>query len=258
MVVKPRYQKIERERLYEGVAGHIEELVSSGELRPGDKLPAERELGERLGVGRGVVREAVKVLAERGLVSVEPGRGTFVIELGRDLISQHLARLFRMGVHRHTHLNEVRRILEVEIASLAAQRAKTENIEKMYQALEEMDENMTSPEAFIEADLAFHSALSEATQNEVLPLLLEPIVDLLRASRRLIFQVPGAPARGQGWHRRIYEAVRNGDVDAARECMAAHMEQVRVDAKRGEDAQSRQAGRLSSVDGKPEVKKQAR
>ena len=225
------YQRVSRERLYEQIADHVEELVSSGKLQQGDRLPPERELAERLGVARGVVREAVKLLGARGLVTVIPGRGTFIAEMSPDAISDHLGRFFRLGSKSHSDLNELRRILEVEIAFLAAQRATPADFEEMQQAIQAMDEYIESAEEYIVADMDFHLALAKAAQNEMFPLLIEVIADLLRESRQVIFQVSGAPQRGQLWHRRIYDAIERQDASAAREAMQQHMQQVAEDAR---------------------------
>ncbi len=227
------YHKFPRERLYEQIAQHVEELVSAGKLQRGDKLPPERELAERLGVARGVVREAVTLLAARGLVTVKPGRGTFIAEISSDSIVDHLDRYFRLGDQSHNDLNELRRILEVEIAFLAAQRANTENLAEMKQAIQAMDDNIAVPESYIDADMAFHLAIAQAAQNAMFPLLTEVLADLLRESRLMIFEVPGAPERGQSWHRKIYEAVEKQDAVAAREAMRQHMQQVTEDAEAG-------------------------
>jgi GntR family transcriptional repressor for pyruvate dehydrogenase complex len=224
------YFEFPRERLYEQVADHVEELVGSGKLQQGDKLPPERELAQRLGVARGVVREAVKLLGARGLVTVRPGRGTFIVEMSSDSISDHLSRFFRLGYQSHGDLNELRRILEVEIAFLAAQRAEAEDLAEMERAIQEMDDSIETPESYIDADIDFHLALARAAQNVMFPVLTEVLTALLRESRSLIFQVPGAPERGQAWHRRIYKAVERQDADAAREAMKQHMQQVTEDA----------------------------
>lgn len=228
------YPKFTRDRLYEQVANLVEDLVDTGKLQVGDRLPPERELAERLGVARGVVREAVKVLAVKGLVTVEPGRGTFVADLNADSVSEHIDRLFRTGKLRHGDLNEFRTHLEIEVAGLAAQRAAPDNLAEMEQAIQFMDTNIDEPEAYIAADLAFHLALAKATQNRMFPLLVEVIVDILQESRRMIFRVPGAAERGQAWHRLILESVTRGDAATSRESMRMHMAQVAEDAAAGD------------------------
>lgn len=230
VVTDQLYRKFNRERLYEQIADHIEQLVINGQLQVGERLPPERELAERLGVARGVVREAVKLLAVRGVVTIEPGRGTFIVEQSGRSISDQLARMFRMGRLTHRDLNELRQVLEVEIARLAAQRANADDLAVLQQAIQEMDDNLACPEEYIAADLDFHLALARAARNGLFELFIAVIVDLLRASRRLIFEVPGAPQRGQAWHRLICDAVSRGDAAAAAESMRKHLEQVSQDA----------------------------
>ena len=220
-----------RERLSEQVAGYIESLVDSGKLQPGDRLPPERDLAETLHVGRGVIREAVQVLGTRGLVVVRPGLGTFVTEMSSDYITQHLGRFFRLSNQSLTDLNELRQILEVEIATFAASRAQPHEIAELAAAIQAMDESGDSAEKYVEADQAFHFALARASRNELFPLLLEAISDYLEASRLMIFDVPGAPQRGQGWHRRIHQAIERHDRSAARQAMREHMKQVAEDAQ---------------------------
>jgi len=227
------YHKFTRERLYEQVADHIDGLISAGKLKVGDRLPPERELAERLGVARGVVREAVRLLSVKGLVTVEPGRGTFIVERGAETISDHLSRLSRMGRFTFDDLNELRRMLEVEIAALAAERAQPEDVVQLNQAIEVMEEHLDAPEGYIAADLEFHLALANATQNRMFSLLIEVIVDLLQESRRLIFHVPGAPQRGQVWHRKIAVAVAQRDAAGASEAMRRHLEQITADSSVG-------------------------
>lgn len=220
-----------RERLYEQVADYIEDLVSSGQLRPGDKLPPERELAETLRVARGVVREAVKVLVERGLVTVKPGLGTYISEVSANAISDHLDRYFRLGNQSHSDLIELRQILEVEFAALAAQRAEAEDLAVLRAAVEEMQRNIDSAQLYIDADQEFHVAIARAARNEMFPLLLESVAGYLEASRLMIFKVPGAPQRGQDWHRELVAAIERRDAAGARHAMREHMTQVAADVQ---------------------------
>lgn len=220
---------LSRERLYEQVADYIEGLVDSGKVRSGDRLPPERELAETLHVGRGVIREAVKLLHARGLVTVKPGLGTYIAEMGQNYIAGHLGRYLRMSNQSLNDLNELRQILEVEIAFYAAQRAQEEDLEQMRRAIMQMDEPGVSAERYIEADQSFHLALARSTRNELFPLLLEVVADRLAALRLLAFQVPGAPQRGQSAHYLLLHAIERQDAAAARQAMVDHMRQVAED-----------------------------
>jgi DNA-binding FadR family transcriptional regulator len=227
----PRAQ-IQNARLYEQIVDQIEAQLLNGQLHYGDRLPTERELGAQFGVSRTVVREAVKALCEKGLVHSHPGRGTFVMDGTSRSVRHNLGFMMRIGATGGSaSLTEVREILEPEIAALAASRANEENLAAMRQAVAIMDGALRDADAFIEADLSFHLALAEATQNALIPTLLDPIVDLLREHRKRIFDTHGAPERGQYYHKRILEAVLHGDSEGAREAMGAHLRQVQMDSK---------------------------
>ena len=225
------YTPIRTSRLYEQIVEQIEERVLRGDLKPGDQLPSERELAEQFQVSRTAVREAMKALREKGLVEVHPGRGTFVTGGTAQVVRHSLDRVLRFTQSGGAmELVEVREVLEPEIAALAAERAQPEHLEAMRQAVAAMDASMDDPEAFIEADLDFHLALAEGTGNALIPLLIDPIVDLLREQRTRIFFVPGGAARGQYHHKRILEAVERRDPEAARQAMRAHLKQIRQDS----------------------------
>jgi GntR family transcriptional repressor for pyruvate dehydrogenase complex len=245
-VVEELYHSFNRQRLYDQIASYVEDAISSGRLEPGEQLPPERELAERFGVARGVIREATKLLAERGLVVVLPGRGTYVAEVDPDILSGQISRLVRVGSASYHDLNEVRAILEVGIVDLAARRATPDDLAHMKRALDEMEVSLADPDRYIEADLVFHFALAGAAKNPLFSQLVSAMVDALRGSRQTIFRVPGAPGRGQSWHRLIYEAVKRGDSQAACEVMRKHMQQVMEDANVGEHVQP-EPGRVEAV-----------
>ncbi len=218
-------------RLYEQLVQQIEQRVLSGELRPGDRLPSERELAEQFGVSRTAVREAVKTLHEKGLLDIQVGRGTFIKHGTSQAVRQSLGLMVRIGqADGYADLVQVRAILEPEIAALAADHASPSDIEHMQHAVQAMDQALHDAEAFVEADLEFHLALASASGNSLIPILIDPIVDLLREQRKRIFLVPGGPQRGQVYHKRILEAVTRRDAAEAREAMRAHLEQVRADS----------------------------
>ena len=234
------YTAIQPNRLYEQIVEQIKRRILSGELRDGDQLPTERELAEQFGVSRTAVREAMKALAQSGLVEVRPGRGTFVIYGASKAVRHSLDLMMRIGSHKWEDLVQIREILEPEIAALAALHATEEEIAAMQQAIATMDASLDDADAFIAADHAFHMAIAKGTHNQLIPLLIEPIVDLLHEQRKGIFYVEGGPQRGQYHHRRILEAILQRDPDTAREAMQAHLRQVRQDsqtaASRQEDA----------------------
>ena len=225
------YKPVLSLRLYEQIVQQIEESILKGDLKPGDQLPAERDLAQRFGVSRTAVREAVKVLREKGLVNAYSGRGTFITDGTSQAIRQSLDLMVKIGQPEgSTQLVEVREILEPEIAALAAARAEEPHLAAMREAIAVMDRERQDPDAFIEADLDFHLALAEAAANPIILSLIDSIVGLLREQRMKIFHVEGGPERGQFHHKRILEAVEQRDPEKARQAMRAHLEQVREDS----------------------------
>jgi GntR family transcriptional regulator, transcriptional repressor for pyruvate dehydrogenase complex len=226
------YKLVRTSRLYEQIVQQIEESILKGDLKPGDQLPAERELAQRFGVSRTAVREAVKALREKGLVEAYSGRGTFITDGTSQAVRQSLDLMVKIGQPEgSTHLAEVRAILEPEIAALAASRAQDSDLAVLREAVAVMDRAQKDPDAYIEADLDFHLALAEAASNPLILSLIDSIVGLLREQRLRIFNVPGGPERGQFHHKRILEAMERRDPDKAREAMRAHLEQVREDGQ---------------------------
>jgi len=227
----PNYSPIQTGRLYEQIVAQIEERVVRGELKLGDQLPAERELAAQFGVSRTAVREAVKALRQKGLVEIAPGRGTFIADSTARAVRHSISFMMKIGAEDGSkNLTEVRAILEPEIAALAAERATAENIAVMRQAVKTMDTALANAEKFILADLDFHLALAQATQNNLISTLIDPIVDLLREDRQKIFDSVGAPQRGQVYHKRILAAVEKHNAAAARKAMTLHLEQVKNDS----------------------------
>lgn len=224
------YEEVRYGRLYEQIVEQIEKRILNGELKPGDKLPPERELSKQFGVSRTAVREAMKALTLKGLIVVHPGRGTFVTDDTSTAVRHSIDLLVRIGNEDNIrHLVEVREILEPEIAALAATRATDEHIAAMQEAVDAMDKAMDDPDAFIESDLDFHLTLAQGTDNALIPVLIDTLVDLLREHRKHAASVEGGLERGQPFHKIILDAVKNNDPDAARESMRAHLQQIRKD-----------------------------
>ncbi len=228
------YSKIKSQRLYEQIAAQLRNLIFKGTLQPGDQLPSERELAEQFGVSRTAVREAIKVLREKGLIEIQVGKGTFVsdgIDKMSDVMRESLSWVVKTTLEDGMmNLVQVREILEPGIAEIAAGTVQTAEIVVMQEAIAVMDRSMEDADAFVEADLQFHLALAEATQNFLVPMLIDPIVGLLREQRKQIFRVEGGPQRGQAHHKRILETIINRDPIAARQEMIAHLAQVRKDS----------------------------
>jgi GntR family transcriptional repressor for pyruvate dehydrogenase complex len=217
---------LQRDKLYKQVADQIQKLIVQESLLPGDKLPGERELAERMGVSRTVIREAIRALSVRGLVQVKSGCGTYVQKLSPKDAAASLGLFLRLqqspGYFRHVY--EVRRMIEVEAAGLAAGRATTEDRVAMQAAIEGMDTHRHDPEEYVAHDIAFHQAIAAATHNDLFGVLLGPISDLLMAMVRVSLGAPGAAEEGLVHHRNILRWIAAGDPEQARQAMRDHVD----------------------------------
>lgn len=209
------------------VASELEQLIVSQGFQPGERLPSERELAERFGVSRTVVREAVRGVAAKGLLEVRAGSGTVVRKPSSDVVAASMSLLLSMsGGATPEKVVEVRRILEVEIAGLAATRRTVEDLALLASILGRAAENIEDPETFVDTDVAFHSALALATHNELFGVLLGSIATVMVEVRMVGLRVPGTPGRALGFHRDVFGAVERRDVAAARLAMDRHMDEA--------------------------------
>jgi GntR family transcriptional repressor for pyruvate dehydrogenase complex len=236
--------------LRDRAADQILDMLISGGLNPGERLPPERELCARLNVSRTVVREALNLLEARGLISIEHGRGAVVSGGNTDAVRDTLGLILRVRPKVLWELLEMRKILEVEIAGLAAERATEEHVQAMLTQLERMLASIDTPEGYVDADVEFHAVLARAARNEVVLTMLEPIVDLLRVSRRVsASRRPGSALRALGEHEEILRCVEVGDTEGARREMRAHLANTAkdIEAVLGEEALYMEPGGRESV-----------
>ena len=213
--------------LVERVVKDIQRLIIDGHLKPGMKLPSEREMADQIGVSRTVVREAVRILAATGLLEVRRGAGTIVQQITEDHVGERLNLLLRTSGLSLAKVHEVRSILEVEIAGLAAQQATPDDTAKLRGVLAAMDEAKSSPKEFANKDAEFHTVLAQTTHNPLFSVLLGSIRDLMAEVRLSVSQYPDLFATVMPDHYRILDRIIAQDVDGAREEMRAHLVHAR-------------------------------
>jgi GntR family transcriptional repressor for pyruvate dehydrogenase complex len=224
------YTPIRSERLFQDIVRQIEERILRGELCPGDRLPTERELAVQFGVSRTAVREAARALAQKGLLEMRPGRGTFVVDQTSRMARETLSLLLRYRPANGLHeLLEVRELFEPEIAALAAERVTSEELEALQSLVAHMDRSLSDIESFVAADDDFHRLLVQSSGNSLMVRVFEPIVDLLREQRIRVGYTPDGPRHGQFHHRHILAALFERSAEGARAAMRAHLVQVRRD-----------------------------
>ncbi len=220
------FDAIKSEKFADKIAQRIMQIIGSGELKPGDVLPAERELANSFQVSRAVVREALGMLAVRGLIKIHQGKPTIVNDVANwnTLDPQVLLLLRKSGTFHE--LMELRFMIEPEAAALAATRATIEEMANLRPLLD--PSHNVSMERHVEADTAFHHGIVRATHNAVLLIVMSSVTDLLRESRRITFQAPGAIPKGADWHNAIMTALEKREPEAARQAMIGHLKQVQA------------------------------
>lgn len=212
--------------LSDKVAEQLTEAIFGKHLKPGERLPSERELCDKFKVSRTVVREAVRSLTARGLLRVTSGRGVEVREVGASNVAESMRLLVRGydGLD-YGKVHEVRTAVEVETAGLAAERAKPEDVARLGRLCEEYEQSLKSGDLAraSELDFQFHRELTRATENELLLAMLDSISEVLREVRTQVMIEPDIGAEGLRAHLRILKCISSGKPEAARAAMSKHL-----------------------------------
>ena len=205
-------------KLRDRIVSSLTDMILESDLKPGDQLPSQQELTEKLGVSRVVLREAVQWLEAQGLVKAVSGKGVIIKSPDLVPVLTGLKLFLRRHLAGLADLWEVRNILEPEVAALAAQKATPEQLEAMAEAVS-LIKTSSDISTVVEAEMRFHRLLAESTDNMILKALSEACSTLIRESIEKT-TAAGLPTYD---HSPILEAVRSGDPEAAREVMRGHM-----------------------------------
>jgi GntR family transcriptional regulator, transcriptional repressor for pyruvate dehydrogenase complex len=209
------------------VVDFIRGQIERGELRPGDRLPPERELAQRIGVSRPSVRAGLRSLAAMAVVQTRHGSGTYIADGPPQLDSRPLSLLAALHGFTPEQMFEARRVLEVGVAGLAAERATGEQIAAMAEEVTEMFASVEDPNTFLMHDVRFHRAVAMASGNPILASLVEMVSSLYFEHRRRTLPRGRDLRETAIIHRNIYHAVRAHDVDRARREMSVHLPRLR-------------------------------
>ena len=228
------FKAIRKSSAPEMVAEQILERVKSGDLTPGERLPSQRELATLLGVGRSSIREAINALAVMGYLDVAQGRGTYVKSDLPDVdvsLNQLNAALKAGSI---LDLMDVRELLESRSAYLAAERAEGDKIEKIRSAIKGMKHCGSGYERFLEADMRFHMALAQASENRVLYELIRLILEKVvarHAKFRTTLLSAGYREASVATARKTLSHVEAGDGGQAAKWIARHLNAIRDELK---------------------------
>jgi len=205
------------------VVGHIRRLIETRRLTPGDRLPTERDLAREMKVSRSSVRAGLQSLAAMGVIRSRQGAGTFIQDGPPSLDSQPLGLLAALHGFTREEMFESRGLLEVGVAGLSAQRASGEQMAAMAEEVASMFAALDDPHSFLVHDVRFHRAVAAGSNNPVLAALVDMTSTLLYERRRDTIERAGDLRESAEMHRRIYLAIRRGNVEAARAAMAEHL-----------------------------------
>jgi GntR family transcriptional repressor for pyruvate dehydrogenase complex len=219
------YSQHRRADSTEQVIEFVRSMIARGELHPGDRLPAERDLAARIGVSRPTVRAGLGALAAMGVTESRHGSGTYIPSGPPRLDSEALS--FQAALHGLTRekMYEARRVLEVSAAGLAAERATPEHLAAIAEEVASLFATMDDPQEFLVHDIKFHRAVAAASDNAIIASLVEMVSALYYERRR----ETAARATNTNLHdaaqlhRRIYQAIRARDTDQARHLMNEHL-----------------------------------
>lgn len=218
-----QFARIGRSSVTEEIIEYLKDQILQQNLKPGQQLPSEESLAGQLGVGRGTVREALRVLVYLGFID-RRNKSTYVtsIATGTGLPGDFLER-----IHQHRDVMkviEVRRIVEPEAAALAAERAEAEQVEEIGRFLQEMERQTGDLDAFATQDQAFHLAMFRAADNHILLELMKSIQQLMEKNQTLVLRrSPHILPRSLEFHRRLYAAIREGRDEEAHDIMKEHI-----------------------------------
>lgn len=217
-----------RSTLPEEIAGRLLTLIRDQQLRPGDRLPAERDLARRLGVSRPVLREALRALSLMKVVDIRHGTGTWVTSLEPRQLISHLDFAFSSDPAALDKVFEARRVVETGNVRFAAQRISKADLQRLAELLGQLEAALDDPERFGEADIAFHDAICAAADNFMLAQFMTIVDTLGRVSRQRTGALRSVREATVRDHRRILKALRARDPDAAERAMRGHLDHVQA------------------------------
>lgn len=228
---KMEYRQIKTRKIYEEVAENILDWIKSGQLKPGDKLDSVQILAEKFQVGRAAIREALSAIRAMGLIEMKQGEGTYVREFDPTMVTVPVSVAAITDSEDILNLLEVRKILEAGSALVASQKRTESDLKKIKAALDRMKTALDNQELGEQADIEFHLAVTNSTQNPILINLMNRVSDMMveamRESRRLlIFSKIENNERLYEQHAKIYEAIKDMNPESARQLMVNHLQFV--------------------------------
>ncbi|MEO1451302.1 MAG: FadR/GntR family transcriptional regulator [Bacteroidota bacterium] len=221
------FQEIAIQNPVDMIIKQVRGLITSGQLAPGDRLPPERKLAEKLGVSRSHVREALRKLEFYGILRTLPQSGTIVAGIGISALEGLISDVLKLDQNDFASLVETRVLLEKQAAYLAAERRTEADIETIRQAMEAYEQKVQTGDSAVEEDLMFHLKIAQASKNTVLKSLMLIITpDIISSFNVLRVCEAGGFEKAIGEHRVVYQHIVNQEPQKSADAMAAHLQEV--------------------------------
>jgi GntR family transcriptional repressor for pyruvate dehydrogenase complex len=224
----PYLNPIDSTLVVDEVIARLVTLIVHGNLKPGDKLPTERELMARLGIGRSSLREAIKTLSAVGALEARQGSGIYVGNGDASILAKPLAWGMLLGGSSVGEVIEARRVIETALAGWAAERRSDEDITIIEALLNKLEASRDTKEVYVQLDLEFHLAIANAAQNRILSQVLGLFQNLLRVWMETTYDENHGSKESVVAHRELFEAIRARDAQAARRIIQKHTAGARL------------------------------
>lgn len=220
------FKPLKRARIYEEIVTSIREMVDKGEFSPGDRLPSERTLSTAFRVSRPSVREALKTLEHQGYLEMRQGDGFFIsLDPAKKLV-EHLATAILSEKEFQVQILEMRRLIEPQIASLAAERATKDEMSRLEATLTLQKEKVSMGETGADLDKVFHYVIAQAAKNRLLMYTVDTATDLFADNRNRYLQIAERPLRSIKYHKEIFGAIADGNGNLAADVMNDHLDDI--------------------------------
>jgi GntR family transcriptional regulator, transcriptional repressor for pyruvate dehydrogenase complex len=225
------FTTVKHTKISEEIVNQVRSLISEGKLKPGDRLPPERELIKQFGVSRPTLREALKSLIGMGFLQVSQAKRTLVRSITSERMEDPLLRLIKTDTQKIFDLIEVRKGMEAWSSFYAAHRATEDDIRQLETIIKEMKAAFEKGRSWEKEDADFHLAIAQATHNTVQTHIMSTIYDLLRESAARVFTDRKKIKKLIEQHCRIFNAIKNHATDKARERTLEHLNYVESEVK---------------------------
>lgn len=221
---------VRKEKIFEDIVRQIRRLIKGGSLKSGDRLPPERDLAQTFKVSRASVREAIRVLESEGLVKTRVGDGTYVETRSVEELVRPLATAMALGRESLIDIFSVRKMVEPQLAFLAAERARRDEVLEMKEILSRQKKQIEDPRLVTEADYSFHLLLAKMAKSNVFMRLYRTLAELINQTREEFLQEGDRPQKSVEGHQQIIFAIEKKDAVLAKKAMLNHIRNIEREA----------------------------